>query len=190
MSKGFGRRQTYESLTCRNPRWAVCALWGFRILAVPVLCSDGYRRCRPCRVMARVPGWVAVDGGGARGCCQRSKVSMTTICPPQHGHGGRWSTGSSALSSWLVRGATVEQLAGERQAGLAGGAGEQAIVADAMEAARQDVEQEAADKLVGCERHDLLPVGPVAAIVLVAEGDASARRTRSAGRFEIATRCV
>ena len=44
---------------------------------------------------------------------------------------------------------------------------------DAMEAARQDVEQEAADELVGRERHDLLPVGAVAAIILVAEGDAS-----------------
>ena len=37
---------------------------------------------------------------------------------------------------------------------------------------RQDVEQEAADELVGGERHDLLPVGAGAAIVLVAEGDA------------------
>ena len=65
-----------------------------------------------------------------------------------------------------------EQLAGEREAGLAGGAGEQAVVADAVEAARQDVEQEAADELVGGERHDLLPLGAVAAIILVAEGDA------------------
>ena len=66
-----------------------------------------------------------------------------------------------------------QQLAGEREAGLAGGAGEQAVVADAVEAARQDVEQEAADELVGGERHDLLAVGAVAAIVLVAEGDAA-----------------
>lgn len=42
---------------------------------------------------------------------------------------------------------------------------------DAMEAARQDTEQEAADELVGGKRHDLLPVGAVAAIVLVAKGD-------------------
>ena len=34
------------------------------------------------------------------------------------------------------------------------------------------MEQEAADELVGGERHDALPVGAVAAIVLVAEGDA------------------
>ena len=31
----------------------------------------------------------SADDGGARGCRQRSKVSMTTICPPQQGHGGR-----------------------------------------------------------------------------------------------------
>lgn len=36
--------------------------------------------------------------GGARGCRQRSKVSMTTMCPPQHGHGGRASSGSSGTS--------------------------------------------------------------------------------------------
>lgn len=54
-----------------------------------------------------------------------------------------------------------------------GGAGEQAIMSDAMEAARQDVEQEAADELICGERHDLQPVGAVAAIILVAEGDPS-----------------
>jgi hypothetical protein len=26
--------------------------------------------------------------GGARGCIQRSKVSMTRVCPPQQGQGG------------------------------------------------------------------------------------------------------
>ena len=68
--------------------------------------------------------------------------------------------------------ATASSSRAQREAGLAGGAGEQAVVPDAMEAARQDVEQEAADELVGRQRHDLLPVGAVAAIVLVAEGDA------------------
>jgi hypothetical protein len=37
--------------------------------------------------------------------------------------------------------------------------GEQAVMPDAVEAARQDVEQEAADELVGRQRHDLLPFG-------------------------------
>ncbi len=63
-------------------------------------------------------------------------------------------------------------------------------MADAVEAARQDVEQEAADELVGGERHDLLAVGAVAAIVLVAEGDAGARRSAISRLFEIATRWV
>ena len=51
-------------------------------------------------------------------------------------------------------------------------AGEQAVVADAMEPAWQHVKQEAADELVGCERHDALPLPAVAPVVLVAEGDA------------------
>lgn len=44
---------------------------------------------------------------------------------------------------------------------------------DAVEAAWQDVEQEAADKLGRRERHDTLALGPVAAIVLVAQLDAA-----------------
>lgn len=44
-------------------------------------------------------------------------------------------------------------------------------MADTVEPAWQDVEQEAADELAGAERHDAQPVGAVAAIVLVAEGD-------------------
>jgi len=42
---------------------------------------------------------------------------------------------------------------------------------DAMEAAWQDMKQEAADELVGAQRHDLLPVRVVATVILVAEGD-------------------
>lgn len=44
---------------------------------------------------------------------------------------------------------------------------------DAVEAARQDMEQEAADELIDGERHDLLPIAAVATVVFVAEGDAS-----------------
>ena len=40
---------------------------------------------------------------------------------------------------------------------------------DAMAAARQDVDQEAADELVRRQRHDLLAFSPVAAVILVAE---------------------
>ena len=73
-----------------------------------------------------------------------------------------------------------QQLAGAGDAGLASGTGEQAIMPDAVEPARQNVEQEAADELVGGERHDALAVGPVTAIILVAESDAGSRRRRGA----------
>src|SRR6202049_3855487 len=45
-------------------------------------------------------------------------------------------------------------------------------MADAVEATWQDMEQEAADELVRCERHHALPLRTIAAVVLVAEGDA------------------
>ena len=35
---------------------------------------------------SRIGGVIA---GGALGCRQRSKASMMTMCPPQHGQGGR-----------------------------------------------------------------------------------------------------
>ncbi len=67
----------------------------------------------------------------------------------------------------------VQEFARKCEAGLSGRAGEKAVVPDPVEAARQDVEQEAADELIDCERHDLLPIATVATVVLVAEGDAS-----------------
>ena len=45
-------------------------------------------------------------------------------------------------------------------------------MADAVEAARQYVEEEAADELVGRERHGLEPVAAFDPIVLPLEGDA------------------
>ena len=48
--------------------------------------------------------------------------------------------------------------------------GEEAIVADAMEAVRQGVQQEAPDELVGVERHDLRPAAMT--IIPPAERDA------------------
>ena len=58
---------------------------------------------------------------------------------------------------------------------------------DAVEPAGQHVEQEAADKLVGGERHDLLAVGAGAAVVLIAEGDAGLVEAEEPA-VEIATR--
>ena len=53
-------------------------------------------------------------------------------------------------------------------------AGEQAVVADAVEAVRQDVAQEAPDELAGGECHDLLALVTIGAIVLPSEGDTGA----------------
>src|ERR1700722_9097918 len=65
-----------------------------------------------------------------------------------------------------------EKFTGACEAGLTRRTGEQAVVTNAVEPARQDVKQEAADELVGAKRHDLLAVRAIAAIILVAEGDA------------------
>ncbi len=105
------------------------------------------------------------------GCLHRSNISMIIMRPPQHGHDGRKSSGSSGGIVIRWRG-DVQQFASEREASVAGGAGEQAVVPNAVEATRQNMDEEAADELVGCERHYLLTVGAVAAKVLVAEGDA------------------
>ena len=112
------------------------------------------------------------------------RVGRSARLPPPFEHldddhasaaAGAWRAEVVWFGRWIIydvrRGR--EQAAGEREAGLAGAAGEQAVVPDAMEATRQDVEQEAADELVGGERHDLLPIGAAATVVLVAEGDAA-----------------
>src|SRR5215469_11571508 len=62
----------------------------------------------------------------------------------------------------------IEQFPGARDIVFAAGAGQEAVVADAVEALRQNVEQEAANEFV---RTEGLAVGTVAAIVLVAERD-------------------
>ena len=133
---------------------------------VPV--ADGWTVA--CRVMGRLP---------AR--CRR--VGGPRLPPPfEHLDDDHASAAARAwraevvwFGRWIIYGVRRgrEQAAGEREAGLAGATGEQAVVPDAMEATRQDMEQEAADELVGGERHDLLPVGAVATVVLVAECDAT-----------------
>ena len=65
-----------------------------------------------------------------------------------------------------------EQLPGTRNVGRAASAGKEAVVTDAVEALRKDVEQEAADEFVRAQCHGALAVGAVTAIILVAEGDA------------------
>jgi len=50
--------------------------------------------------------------------------------------------------------------------------GQEPVVADAMEAFRQDVHQEAADELVCRKCHELVPLGTLDPVVLVFEPDA------------------
>ena len=62
-------------------------------------------------------------------------------------------------------------------------------MADAVEAARQHVQEKAADELVGVERHGLEPVAAFDAVVLPLEGDALSSSAMSR-EFEMATRWV
>src|SRR6266849_6136792 len=55
---------------------------------------------------------------------------------------------------------------------LAGWAGEQAVVTDAVKARWQDMHQEAADELVGIERHHPVSLPAFEAVILPFEGDA------------------
>src|SRR5229473_4867524 len=73
----------------------------------------------------------------------------------------------------------VEQLATERKLGGALAVREEAVVADAMEAVRQGVQQEAPDELIGGKRHELGLA--VMAIILPAEGDLGIGQADQAG---------
>ena len=63
-----------------------------------------------------------------------------------------------------------EQLAGARDVARSNRSGEEAVVANAMEAARQDVQEKAADELGRLERHGLEPVAAFDAVILPFEG--------------------
>jgi len=69
----------------------------------------------------------------------------------------------------LRRRCRCKQFAGSRHIGLVCGTGEQAVMPDAVEAMWQDMEQEAADELMRCERHHALPLQTIAAVVFVVE---------------------
>jgi hypothetical protein len=117
--------------------------------------------------------------GRWRGEEPRSNLSMMTMRPPQHGHGCAGGLGSlasaqlvSAVSDCAAGTASSSRARATLSAARA--AGEQAIVADAVEAVRQDVDQEAADELASGQRHDLLALATFGTIVLLSEGDAGA----------------
>ena len=60
------------------------------------------------------------------------------------------------VAGLVLRWRDAEQLAGAGEVLGAPAIGEQAVVADAVEAAGQHVDEEAADELVAGQRHDLL----------------------------------
>ena len=70
--------------------------------------------------------------------------------PPQQGHCWTCSVAASSSASGSVAG-TASKLASLGDHLGFGSAGEQAVVADAVEALRQDVQQEAADELAACQ---------------------------------------
>ena len=63
-------------------------------------------------------------------------------------------------------------MAGALDVAASNRSGEQTVVADAVEAARQHVQEKAADELAGVERHGLEPVAGFDPVVLPFEGDA------------------
>ena len=119
-------------------------------------------------------------GGGERGSSWTEESRSTTRMVPLHsGHLGSVTVGlaPSAMSSALVRSdCTAKQSEAERQQLGSLAVGEEAEVADADEAAWQQVQQEAAQELVCGQAHDALPVvmrgvSPAEADLAVSEGD-------------------
>jgi hypothetical protein len=97
-----------------------------------------------------------------------AKASMMSIRPPPHGPGcelvGAVST--ARIVRFGLRFWHGEQLAGSRQVFRAGRLGQKSVVTDAMEALWRNVDEEAADKLTCCERHDFVARSAVATIIL------------------------
>jgi hypothetical protein len=91
--------------------------------------------------------------GGARMFWARGSISMMIMGAPQC-----WQrkVGAVARRSLRLRGAGLEQCASGGEMLLACGIGEEAIVADAMEAAGEHVQQEAAHELCVAQSHGLV----------------------------------
>jgi hypothetical protein len=79
--------------------------------------------------------------------------------------------GTSHRVGTLRRRSDIEQFSTQREVLGAMAVGEQAIVADAMEAVWKHVHQEAAHELAGSEGHDLVLAAVIGAIVLPSESD-------------------
>ena len=70
-----------------------------------------------------------------------------------------------------ARGLNLQQFTCPLEVVAALGVGDQPIVADAVEAPGQNVQQEAAHELVGTERHRLITRPPLGSVILPAKGD-------------------
>ena len=94
-----------------------------------------------------------------------------------HATAAAWTsrlTGIDGGSGGLAfRFCSAEQLTRACDAVSASVLGEQAVMADAVQAFWQHVDEEAADELVGDERHALVSILALDAVVLPLEGDAS-----------------
>ena len=116
-------------------------------------------------------------GDGDRAGRGPSNVSTMIIRPPQHGQrrAGETSSASTVGLGAKAGAHSLPRRAAWRARSMlsrANRAGEQAVVADAVEAARQHVQEKAADELGGVERHGLEPVAAFDPVVLPFEGDA------------------
>src|ERR1043166_5092578 len=80
--------------------------------------------------------------------------------------------GSGGIAGRVLRSRSIEQLPRLRDVLSTLGAGEQTVVTDAVEAAGHYVDEEAADELIGGERHHLGPLLALGTIVLPLEGNA------------------
>src|SRR5215468_9692159 len=85
---------------------------------------------------------------------------------------GMWVAAIESIGRFGLRRWDVKQLTRPRDVLDPVAAGEQAVVADAVEAVWQDVNEEAADELVGGKRHRLVSIAAFDPIVLPPEGDA------------------
>lgn len=77
----------------------------------------------------------------------------------------------SVLDICLIWWLDAEQRADFGEVGFANTAGQQAVMADAVETARQDMDQESADELWCGKAHDLLAIAVLDAIILPTESD-------------------
>jgi hypothetical protein len=126
-----------------------------------------------------------VGVGRYLGSHPRANTSMTIMRPPQRGHGQGSTRGSSAPGAFSSSGSTMRGAAPSSSRARAMLSARLVLasrppafaragcVADAVEALRQHVDQEAADELVRRERHRLPALGAFDAVVLPAERDAA-----------------